>query len=193
MSDPHAQTSFSRIPLLMRSLMAQYDSPHLSHQMSKIYRGLNYTSFALTNQSDSISPPNCMTSPAGAPLRSIAIPSAPFISFSLRSIALSCLQAETLPQSACTVFMTGTKAAGALPNETSANNQVTKRVTITGPGSGTAQRMMKVDLVEEGAADWTGLKDMSFYAEIDGKPAGLGIDDLEYDLKTKGCFFDAEW
>lgn len=53
--------------------------------------------------------------------------------------------------------------------------------------------MTKVDLAEEADGDWTGLKDMSFYAEIDGKPAGLGVDDLEYDLKTKGCFFDAEW
>lgn len=84
--------------------------------------------------------------------------------------------------------MTGTKAAGALPNGPPTSSEVQKRITITGP----VTRMMRINLVEEDAADWTGLKNISFLAEINGKPAGLGIDDLEYDLKTKGCYFDAE-
>ena len=63
---------------------------------------------------------------------------------------------------------------------------------IPGTDSGTAQRMMKVDLQGGDMEDWTGLKSVSFDATTDGMPAGLGIDDLEYDLKTKGCYFDAE-
>ncbi len=89
--------------------------------------------------------------------------------------------------------MVGTKVAGALPNGTSTSSQVIKSIIVTGADSGTAQRMMKVDLGGEGDGDWTGLESVSFDAKIDGKPAGLAVDDLEYDLKTKGCFFDAEW
>ena len=177
---------------LIGSSTAQYDSPRLGHHLPKFYRGLNYTSFALTNESASVSPPNYLMSPANAPLKSIAITSAPFISFSLRSVALSCFQAGALPQSACTILVIGTKVAGVQPNGTSASNQVKKRITIAGADSGIAPGMMKVDLDGGGVRDWTGLESVAFDAEIDGKPAGVGIDDLEYDLMTKGCFFDAE-
>ena len=51
---------------------------------------------------------------------------------------------------------------------------------------------MKIDL-DGDVEDWTGLKTVSFDPHLDGKPAGLAIDDFEYELKTKGCFFDAEW
>ena len=132
-----------------------------------------------------------MASPADAPLKNIAISSAPFISFSLRSLALSCLQVGPLPQPTCTVLITGTKVGGALPAGTPPSDRVTKRIMITGTGSGIAQRMMKVDLQGGDIGDWTGLKSVSFDSEIDGKPAGLGIDDLEYDLRTNGCYFDA--
>ena len=172
--------------------MVQYDSPRLGHHIPRLYRGLNYTSFVLGNGSASMSPPNHVISPAGASLRSIVIGSAPFISFSLRSVAVSCLGAGILPKSACTVFMTGTKVTPTVSNKTFTSNLVKREVTITGLGSGTAPKMTKVGLEGQGAADWTGLESVSFDAEIDGKPAGLAIDDLDYDLKTKGCYFDVE-
>ena len=183
----------SKSLLLIRSPTIQYDSPSLGHHIAKLYRGLNYTSFTLTNQSASMSPPNHIISTAGTSLKEIAIGPAPFISFSLRSVALSCLQTVTLPQLVCTVLIVGTKAGGGSPNVTSTSSlgRVTKTVTITGADSGTAQGMTKVHLQDEVVEDWTGLKSVSFDAEIDGHSAGLGVDDLDYDLRTRGCYFDA--
>ena len=133
-----------------------------------------------------------MTSSADASFKGIAIGAAPFISFSLRSVAIACLQVGAVPPLACTVLMVGTKV-GAIPNATSTNDQVTTRVMVAGADSGGAQKMTRVRLDSGGGrGEWTGLESVSFVAEIDGKPAGLGVDDLEYDLKTKGCYFDAE-
>lgn len=172
--------------------LTQYDSPHLASRLPKFYHGLSYTSFALTNQSASMSPPNSISSPAEGPVNSISVAPAPFISFSLRSVALSCHQAGIIPQTPCTILIIGTKVAEALSNRTTTSNQVKRTTTVAGTGIGTTGKMMRIDL-EGGVGDWTGLKTVSFDPQIDGKPAGLAIDDLEYELKTKGCLFDAEW
>lgn len=144
--------------------MLQYDNLEPSSPNAPLlYLGLNYTSFTLSESK----PNHLMAEPAATP-KAIAV-AAPFLSFGLNSMSVSC--GDNPPPGSCSVHIA---ALGAPSTETD---------------SAATAGMLRTVLLEGNAAQkvyfdetWIGLSQVNFTAEIGGQEMAVGVDELCYEI-----------
>ncbi|KAL2045696.1 hypothetical protein N7G274_002126 [Stereocaulon virgatum] len=149
---------------LTQNVTAKYDNLHSSSPNTPLlYLGLNYTSFTLSKSKSS----QIIAEPAATP-KAITV-AAPFLSFGLNSISISC--GDNLSPGNCSVHITALGAPS------------------IGTNSAPTTAMLRTILLEGNAAQkvwfdgtWIGLSQVNFTAEKGGKAMAVGVSELCYEI-----------
>ena len=144
--------------------MLQYDNLKPSSPNAPLlYLGLNYTSFTLSESK----PYHLITEPAATP-KAIAV-AAPFLSFGLNSISVSC--GDNPPPGNCSVHIAAL-GAPSTDTDSAATTGMLRTVFLEGNAA------QKVWFDET----WIGLSQVNFTAEIGGQEMAFGVDELCYEI-----------